>query len=94
LAKLKPIQDELRGVREKLAELQKNKETNKYNKDFLYSSACQIVQELKGSLKKRRQVEHTKKESMKALSKWIETFNEMRMNHYVKSAKSLSSLES
>jgi len=40
LAKLiRPIQDELQTVREKLSELQATRETNKKNKVFLYSSA-------------------------------------------------------
>jgi len=57
LAKLKPIQGELKGIHEKLSELRVNYETNEKNKDFLYSFAHQIVQELKGPLEMRRQLE-------------------------------------
>ncbi|KAG5006490.1 hypothetical protein JHK85_025032 [Glycine max] len=53
LARLKPIQDEIRSVRLKRAELRSSKETNEINKDFLYSFAKEIVQKLKGFLKKR-----------------------------------------
>ena len=94
LAKLKPIQDELKGVWEKLVELKKNKESNEQKKYFLYSSARQIVQEWKGPLEMWRQHKYAKKESMHPPSTWIETSDEMRRNHYAKSAKSSSALDS
>ena len=43
LEKLRPIQEELHSTCLKLEELWSTKETNEKNKDFLYSSAKDIV---------------------------------------------------
>ena len=50
LANLNPIQDEPHSTRLNLAELWSDKETKEKNKYFLYASAKEIVQELKGPL--------------------------------------------
>jgi len=50
LANLNPIQDEPHSTRFNLAELWSDKETKEKNKYFLYASAKEIVQELKGPL--------------------------------------------
>ena len=52
LAKLRPIQGELQKFRERLSKHRANKKAHKMNKDFLYSSIHQIMQELKGPIKK------------------------------------------
>ena len=81
--KLRPIQEELHSTCLKLEELQSTKETNEKNKNFLYLSAKDIMQELKSPIEKHRQLQFFQKESMNALSTWLKAFNELKRRYFV-----------